>query len=46
MKPKKKPSSTTNKTVKKSQPAKPVIFIDKTAVTTKEKTHVTLEDHL
>lgn len=44
MKPKKKSSAGQKKTVKKLLPTKPLIVIDKTVATTKERTHNTIED--
>jgi hypothetical protein len=46
MKPKKKATSTVKKASKKPVAAKPIVLIDKTIATTKERTHVTIEDHL
>ena len=44
MKPKKKSSVGPKKGVKKSLPTKPLVLIDKTVATTKERTHNTIED--
>lgn len=44
MKPKKKTSVPNKKTSKRIAPNKPIVVIDKTVATTKEKTHNTIED--
>jgi len=45
MKAKKKNTHVSKKTNKKTLVTKPVLISDKTIVTTKEKTHTTIEDH-
>jgi len=44
MKPKKKSTIVNKKCTKKTNPNKPSNFVDKTIVTTKERTHNTIED--